>query len=202
MPEQHPIAIEVDHINSAVAADTIPQETASALAAQSMAQSLAIATADATALLRNVETTMSTVQAAALTRWIEAGSGEEDPRYQVIVRAAAQVTADAVALWRDVNTTAQQLLESLVDEGERSEPAAITVEAAPSKPPVRVAKQAPSSKSKKKAAKKAAAKKAPAKKAPAKKAAKKKPSKPRAKKTATVKPVPVPVPEAAAASNE
>ena len=222
--QEHEPVTEVDPINAAVVADNIPEETASALAAQSMAQSLAIATSDATALLRSVESAMSAVQSAALTRWIEAGSGEEDPRYQVIVRAAGQVIADAVALWRDINATAQQLLDALTDEGERVEPGSTVVDATSAEAPKSAGgkkkKAAKKKAAKKKASKKAAAKKqAVAKKAakkPAPKAAKKKPAakkaakKPAAKKQPAVKPVPTPVTESAdrdevveaAASNE
>jgi hypothetical protein len=206
MPEQHPIVTEVDRINEVVAAENLPQETAAALAAQAMAQALAIATTDATALLRNVETTMSTVQSAALTRWIEAGTGEDDPRYQVIVRAAGQVLADSLALWRDINATAQQLLQALTAATEHPEPGSIVVEAKPAEAP-KGGKSRAKKKATKKVAKKAASK-PPVKKAPKKKAAKKpaakKPAakKPAAKKPAPApKPVPAPVPEAAA-SNE
>ena len=193
MPEQSPIVTDVDHINEVVVGGNLPQETAAALAAQSMAQALAIATTDATALLRNVETTMSTVQSAALTRWIEAGTGEEDPRYQVIVRAAGQVLADSVALWRDINVTAQQLLQSLTDAVERPEPGSIDVQAKPAAAAPKAAKSRAKKPASKKVAKKAASK------PPVKKAAKKK--KPAAKKKPTPKPVPAPIAEAAA-SNE
>jgi hypothetical protein len=190
MSEEHQIALAVERVNAIVASDNIPQETASGLAAQSMAQSLAIATADAAGLLRHVESTMSAVQAAALTRWIETGAGEEDPRYQLIVRAAGQVTADAVGLWREINQTAQQLLASLSNEAVQAEPQAIAVAAKPASAP----KKATKSRAKKQASKKKAAK-TPAKKKVAKKAKKK----PAAAKPAAVKPAPVPE---AAASNE
>lgn len=195
MPDQDPNVTEIDHINEVVVGGKLPQETASALAAQSMAQALAIATTDATALLRNVETTMSTVQSAALTRWIEAGTGEDDPRYQVIVRAAGQVLADSVALWRDINVSAQQLLQSLTDAVERPEPGSIDVEA---KPVVAPKTQSRSRSRAKKPSGKKVAKKA-ATKPPVKKAAKKKKS--AAKKKPTPKPAPAPIAEAAA-SNE
>ncbi|HVI02661.1 MAG TPA: hypothetical protein VM869_28340, partial [Enhygromyxa sp.] len=151
--EQDLIVNGVDPINAVVVADNTPQEAAFALAVQRMAQALAIATTDATALLRTIENAMSGVQSAALTRWIEAGSDEQDPRYQAIVRAAGQVLADAVALWRDINVAAQQLLDALTDPG------SMVVEAEPATPAV----------GKKQATKKKAAKKAEKKKTPAKK---------------------------------
>jgi hypothetical protein len=201
MSEEHPIAIEVDRINAAVTADNLPQETASGLAAQSMAQSLAIATTDAAALLRHVETTMSAVQAAALTRWVEAGAGEEDPHYQVIVRAAGQVTVDAVALWRDINQIAQQLLQSLPGQSASAPTEAIVVESKPVATPKAAAKTRAKKKASKKAAAKTPAKKKVAKKAPRTRA--KKSSRPghRAEGKPAAKPAPAPVPEAAA-SNE
>lgn len=215
--EQGPIVNGVDSTNAVVAADDIPQASTSLSPDQIIAQALALATTDATALLRRVETTMSDVQSAALTRWIEAGSGEDDPRYQTIVRAAGQVLADAVALWRDINVAAQQLLQTLSEEGERP---GSTVEATPAerpsptlgkkkaakkksaaKPKKAAAAKKPASKKAakkpaKKAAKKAAQKASPkaAKKKPvAKKAAKKSAAPKPAKKQPAVKPVPAPV---------
>lgn len=189
------VAAEVDRINATVTGivegDDIPQETASALAAQSMAQSLAIATADAAALLRHVETTMSAVQAAAFTRWVETGPGEADPHYQVIVRAAAQVIADSVGLWRDINVAAQQLLSSLPGQSPQAE--GIVVEAQPVATPVTKPAKARARKKVAKVAKKAAKPQPKAKTKAAKKAANGK-----GKKKPAAKPVPTPVPEAAA----
>ncbi len=171
-PHQH-IAGEIDRINAEVTgiitAAKLPEETAAALAAQSMAQSLAIATSDAVALLRNVETMMSAVQAAALTRWVERGGGEDDPGYQRIAAAAGRVTSEAVGLWRDINLSAQQLLHGLTSEGKDS-----AVESAVASPSA----SASPKQGKKKASKKKASKKKSSKKSPGKKAAKKKPAKP------------------------
>jgi hypothetical protein len=86
----------------------IDHATTATLAAQSLANSVAIAVSDATTALRNVQAIMTTVQSVAMARWL--ASGERDDSFQQIASTATQITRDAVRLWQEVQATAQTVL--------------------------------------------------------------------------------------------
>ena len=88
----------------------LPQRTAASMAAQSMAQSLAIAVGDASDMLRNVETIMTTTQGVAMAHWLEQPSVAE---YEQILHAATGAIAEAARLWQDIARSAKDLLVTL-----------------------------------------------------------------------------------------
>jgi hypothetical protein len=126
----------------------IDHATTATLAAQSLANSVAIAVSDATTALRNVQAIMTTVQSVAMARWL--ASGERDDSFQQIASTATQITRDAVRLWQEVQATAQTVLAG---DGASSTTASASEESRETTNTSRVAKP-PARKSTKKAARK------------------------------------------------
>ena len=86
---------------------SLPYEQALGLAVQSVAQSAAIAVSDATDMLRNVETVMTTAMGVAMAKWIET---PENVFYEQIVTAATTAITNTAKNFETIGTDAQKVL--------------------------------------------------------------------------------------------
>jgi|GEM_PF-1837081 len=86
---------------------SLPYEQALGLSVQSVAQSAAIAVSDATDMLRNVETVMTTAMGVAMAKWIET---PENVFYEQIVNAATTAISNSAKNFEKIGTDAQSVL--------------------------------------------------------------------------------------------
>ncbi len=86
---------------------TLPYDQALGLAVQSIAQSAAIAVSDATDMLRNVETVMTTAMGVAMAKWIET---PENVFYEQIVNAASTAIKNSAENFKTIGTDAEAVL--------------------------------------------------------------------------------------------
>ena len=86
---------------------SLPYEQALGLSVQSVAQSAAIAVSDATDMLRNVETVMTTAMGVAMAKWIET---PENVFYEQIVTAATTAISNSAKNFEKIGTDAQSVL--------------------------------------------------------------------------------------------
>ncbi len=93
---------------------SLPYEQALGLSVQSVAQSAAIAVSDATDMLRNVETVMTTAMGAAMAKWIEA---PENVFFEQIVTAANTAISNSAKNFEKIGTDAQAVLAKFKPEG-------------------------------------------------------------------------------------
>jgi len=94
-------------------ASSLPYEQALGLSVQSVAQSAAIAVSDATDMLRNVETVMTTAMGVAMAKWIET---PENVFYEQIVTAASTAISTSAKNFEKIGTDAQAVLAKFKPE--------------------------------------------------------------------------------------